>query len=81
MAEKNKTVAKPEAKKDVKSRGQAPKLGKFFQEVKTELKKVTWPSRKTLITQTIVVVVTVIILSIFLGIADGIFSLLYATIK
>ena len=42
----------------------------FLREVKVELKKVTWPSRKQTIGSTIVVLVLVILISLFLGLVD-----------
>ena len=42
----------------------------FFREVRVELKKVTWPSRKETIASTSVVLITVVIVSFFLGIVD-----------
>jgi preprotein translocase subunit SecE len=49
----------------------------FLREVKIELKKVTWPSRKQTIGSTVVVVVVVILISIFLGSVDiGLSSLI-----
>jgi preprotein translocase subunit SecE len=42
----------------------------FLREVKIELKKVTWPSRKQTVGTTLVVIVLVIIISLFLGIVD-----------
>jgi preprotein translocase subunit SecE len=42
----------------------------FLREVKTELKKVTWPTRKQAMGSTVVVIVLVIIISVFLGIVD-----------
>jgi preprotein translocase subunit SecE len=43
----------------------------FLREVKTELKKVTWPSRKDTLSGTVVVLVAVFIIAIFLGIVDS----------
>ncbi|MBI4775538.1 MAG: preprotein translocase subunit SecE [Deltaproteobacteria bacterium] len=43
----------------------------FLREVKIELKKVTWPSRKEAAGTTAVVLVLVAILSIYLGIVDA----------
>ena len=49
----------------------------FLREVKVELKKVTWPSRKQTLGSTAVVIVLVMIISLFLGIADiGLSSLI-----
>jgi len=42
----------------------------FFREVRVELKKVTWPSRKETIASTSVVLITVILVSFFLGVVD-----------
>ena len=42
----------------------------FLREVKVELKKVTWPTRKQTIGSTVVTLVLVIILSLFLGVVD-----------
>ena len=42
----------------------------FLREVKVELKKVTWPTRKQTTGTTIVVIIFVFILGIFLGIFD-----------
>jgi len=57
------------------------KGAQFFREVKVELKKVTWPSRKETITSTSVVVVLVVIASVFLGLVDlGLSRLIRAVI-
>jgi preprotein translocase subunit SecE len=51
----------------------------FLREVKIELKKVTWPSRKQTLGSTMVVLVLVMIISIFLGVVDmGLSSLVRA---
>ena len=42
----------------------------FLREVKVELKKVTWPSRKQTIGSTIVVLILAMIISLFLGVVD-----------
>ena len=42
----------------------------YFKEVMVELKKVTWPSKKDTIAATWVVIITVMILSAFLGLVD-----------
>ena len=46
----------------------------FLSEVKVEVKKVTWPSRKEAMGGTMVVLVVVLIMSIFLGIIDTLLS-------
>ncbi len=46
------------------------KITGFYQEFKTEMKKVTWPGRKDTAASTVVVIVTVLIIVIFLGLVD-----------
>jgi preprotein translocase subunit SecE len=43
----------------------------FLREVKTELKKVTWPSRRDTLSGTAIVLVAVFIIAFFLGIVDS----------
>ena len=43
---------------------------KFIQEVQQETRKVTWPSRKETVTTTIMVFIMVVIVSLFLSVAD-----------
>lgn len=50
------------------------KVGKFFREVKAEMKKVTWPTTHDLLTYTEVVLVVVIALTILIFLADSAFS-------
>ena len=53
-----------------------PKTGPvtFFQQVRSEMAKVTWPSRKETIQSTIAVLIMVTILSIFLFLADQLWA-------
>jgi preprotein translocase subunit SecE len=46
----------------------------YFAETRTELKKVTWPSRQDIIDSTRVVVVATFIVTIFVGIVDQVLS-------
>ena len=49
----------------------------FLREVRVELKKVTWPSRKQAIGSTVVVLILTMIISLFLGVVDvGLSSLI-----
>ncbi|WCL51067.1 preprotein translocase subunit SecE [Leptospira sp. GIMC2001] len=45
----------------------------FIQECKAELEKVQWPTREEVINSTIVVLITVVIFSVFLSLADQFF--------
>lgn len=63
-------------------KGYLDKILQFLREVKVELKKVTWPSRKQTIGSTVVVIVLVIIVSLFLGIVDiGLSSLIRVVLQ
>jgi len=54
----------------------------FLREVKVELKKVTWPSRKQTMGSTVVVLVIVAIISLFLGVVDaGLSGLIRAVLQ
>ncbi|MFH1665711.1 MAG: preprotein translocase subunit SecE [Candidatus Omnitrophota bacterium] len=45
-------------------------ITKFYGEVKTEMKKVAWPSKQDLISSTIVVLISTAMLSLYIGICD-----------
>jgi len=54
----------------------------FLREVKVELKKVTWPTRKQTMGSTVVVIILVMIISLFLGVVDaGLSGLLRLVLK
>ena len=58
------------------------KSAQFLREVKVELKKVTWPSRKQTLGSTAVVIALVMIISLFLGVVDfGISSLIRVVLQ
>jgi preprotein translocase subunit SecE len=46
------------------------RIKEFFREVKVEIKKVVFPSKDELIGSTWVVIITVLVISLFLGIVD-----------
>jgi preprotein translocase subunit SecE len=49
-------------------------IGKFLSEVRAEMQKVTWSTREELMGSTGVVLMTMLILSTFIGISDFIMS-------
>jgi preprotein translocase subunit SecE len=62
--------------------GPLQKSLQFLREVKVELNKVTWPTRKQTIGSTLVVIILVMIISFFLGIVDiGLSSLIGVVLK
>ena len=59
------------AKKDKQSKpGIFERVGKWLREMKSELKKVQWPSRKQTINNTMIVIACVIVVGIFIWIFD-----------
>ena len=48
----------------------------FFQQVRTEVSKVTWPGRNEVVISTIMVLVLVILASLFFLVADQVISFL-----
>ena len=68
VAKKRKAVDKPSVKE--RTSGTIDKISQFLREVRIELSKVTWPTRKDTIASTSVVLVIVILIAAFLGIVD-----------
>lgn len=65
-----------------KFKGYIDKGLQFLREVKVELKKVVWPTRKQTIGSTVVVLILVMIISVFLGLVDiGLSSLIRVVLK
>ncbi|GAB6118498.1 preprotein translocase subunit SecE [Thermoanaerobacter brockii subsp. lactiethylicus] len=56
--------------------GEGRKIVKFFKDIRAEMKKVTWPSRKTVITYTEIVLIVMALLTVFIFLIDSIFSYL-----
>lgn len=86
--ENRRTSSKTEVPKAIRPSGRSfqpaflAKTTQFLREVKIELKKVTWPSRKETLASTAVVIILVIIISVFLGIVDmGLSSLIRFVLK
>lgn len=52
------------------------KIPQFLREVKIELKKVTWPSRRDVIRYTLIVIGVSLAVAVFLGGLDLLFSFL-----
>lgn len=49
-------------------------MGRFFREVKAEMKKVVWPTRKQVVNNTLIVFAMVLIAGIFIWVLDLIFQ-------
>ena len=59
-------------------KGLFAKIGRFFRDMKGEVKKVVWPTKKQVINNTAVVLVMVIAAAIFIGGLDWVLSQLLA---
>ncbi len=75
MAENEKVEKAGQAKKDKKSDkkskpGFFARIGKWFKDMKSELKKVQWPTRKQTINNTLIVIACVIVVGLFIWLFD-----------
>jgi preprotein translocase subunit SecE len=60
----------PKAKSEVRRTGVFGRIGGFFREVVSELRKVIWPTRKELLTYTAIVIVFVAVMTTIVGLLD-----------
>ena len=58
-----------------KTKKSGNRIIRFFKEVKSELKKVTWPSKKQVTKNTLVVIAAVVLIGIVIWVLDLLFSL------
>jgi preprotein translocase subunit SecE len=56
------------------------KIAEFLQQVKAELQKVTWPTRKETYGSTVVVIVLVLMVAVYLWVVDSALSTLIQTL-
>ena len=63
-------------KKKVSRSGRSGRFGSFFKGVKSEMKKVHWPSKKEVITYTGVVIITCVIVAGAIFVVDSVLSAL-----
>lgn len=66
--------AKTDKKKDVKADKKKPgvfaRIGKWFKDMRSELKKVQWPTRKQTVNNTLIVIACVIVVGVCIWIFD-----------
>ena len=72
-AKADKEKAKAKADKEKKP-GVGKQIARFFRELRSELKKVSWPTRADTLKKTGIVIVCVIVVGIIVWIFDGIAS-------
>ena len=53
------------------------RIKNWFKGVRSELRKVTWPTRKELINYTLIVIAMTLILAVFIGLFDFFFQKLF----
>ena len=75
LNEKKEAEVKAPEKKKEKKPGLFKKMGKFFRECKSELKKVTWLSRKETVKSSIIVIVVTVALCAVIGLLDTLLEL------
>ncbi|MEE0096111.1 MAG: preprotein translocase subunit SecE [Oscillospiraceae bacterium] len=68
-----------EAKKQEKEgffRRTGKRISKWFREMRAELKKVVWPTKKQVLQNTVVVLISVLVIGVFIWIFDAISNLI-----
>lgn len=50
------------------------KIGKFFKDLKAEIKKVIWPTKKQLVNNTMIVILAILVIGAGIWILDALFS-------
>jgi len=64
----------PVKEKDKKGRGQVDRAKEFFREIRSELRKVVWPTRREAINLTAIVIGVSAAVGLFLGFVDFVFA-------
>ena len=70
MAENEKAVQAKKDKNSDKKPGLLARAGKWFRDMKSELKKVQWPTKKQTVNNTLIVIACVIVVGIFIALFD-----------
>ena len=55
--------------------------GRFLQGVKTEMKKVIWPTRRELLSYTIMVIVATVVVMAIIAVSDAVFAELFQLLR
>ena len=55
--------------------------GRFLQGVKTEMRKVIWPTRKELINYTVMAIVATLIVMAIIAVSDAVFARLFQVLR
>jgi len=50
------------------------RIKQFFSDVMLEMRRSTWPDRKTLVSHTVIVIVSVLMLGLYVGVSDRVLT-------
>ena len=80
MSNEKTTQTKPEKAKSDKAKKPSffSKVGRYFRDLKSEFKKIVWPSKKQIINNTVVVLICMAITGVAIWILDWAFINLFA---
>ncbi|MGE5620345.1 MAG: preprotein translocase subunit SecE [Sphingomonadaceae bacterium] len=70
----------PVKEKEKKGRGQAERAREFLREIRSELRKVVWPTRQEAVNLTMIVIGVSAAVGVFLGLVDFTFSEMFRII-
>ncbi len=51
------------------------RVGKWFRDLKSECKKIVWPTRKQTINNTLIVLATILVVGVFIWVLDAVLNL------
>jgi preprotein translocase subunit SecE len=74
VRERTKGADQPKAKRETRRTGIFGRIGGFFREVVSELRKVIWPTRKELLTYTTIVIGFVSVMTAIVAVLDWAFA-------
>ena len=69
------------AQKAAQKNKKKKEAGRFLQGVKTEMKKVIWPTRKELINYTVMVIVATLVVMAIIAVSDAVFAELFQLLR
>ena len=75
MAKNEQTAPSAKKEKKEKKPGFFSRVGKWFRDLKSECKKIVWPTRKQTANNSMVVIATILVIGAFIWILDAIFNL------
>lgn len=77
MAKKETASETKQTKNSAKEKkpGFFSRIGKWFRDLKSECKKIVWPTRKQTTNNTLIVLATILVIGVFIWILDAIFNL------